>query len=680
MTQTVADYEDALGPELTKALRDRGYETLTLVQQAVLDPSLAGRDLRVSSQTGSGKTLAIGFAVRELVTGEADAPTGAARPRVLVVVPTRELAKQVEEELTWLFAPMRVRIASVTGGSSYRDERRAFSSGPKIVVGTPGRLLDHLNRGSIDGSNLAALVLDEADRMLDMGFREDIEAIFAFAPEEHTTHLVSATFAREVRALADRLQTDPVAVEGTPLGEANADIQHFVHLVHGRETLDAVINLLLTKSSGRTLIFARTRADVSGLTDALREVGFRVNSLSGEMGQRERNMALAEFKRGTLDALVATDVAARGIDVQEITRVIHVDPPSDADTYTHRSGRTGRAGLRGTSSVLIPPAGLNRVSFLLRRVGVTFRVVPVPSAEEVLAAQATQIFEELVTEAEGQPIIDDSTWQLAKRIVETGKTTQALARLLHKLAAGGPTKPRAITQLTPPDRARPNARGEMFERKRSHRDDYDRPERPTRERRERREHPVSSASTFRPREDAGAPLPASPRAPRADVPPGRDAFKPAERAPRGPVFVDEGGEHPPRERAPREVRAPRERASKDRGSAGGGNWVPFHVSWGEVHGADSRRLLAMVCRRGGIEGRDVGSIEVDKTYSIVQVSEDVAAGFQRAAGEKDPRDPRVIIRPWQTGPGDGTKKPKGKKVYDVKLRADGPPKRKSRRD
>src|SRR5271169_838521 len=246
-------FEDLVGPALASALVKRGFTALMPVQQAMLDPELAGRDLRVSSQTGSGKTVAIGLAIRALADGPAPAERGIARPRALVVVPTRELAKQVDEELSWLYAPLHARVASATGGANVRDERRAFAAGPAVVVGTPGRLLDHLNRGAIDASGLGAVVLDEADRMLDLGFRDELEAILEHAPPGHRTHLVSATFPRDVLALANRVQKNPAQIEGTPLGTANADIDHLVHLVAQHDRVAAIINLLLATPGAQTL-------------------------------------------------------------------------------------------------------------------------------------------------------------------------------------------------------------------------------------------------------------------------------------------------------------------------------------------------------------------------------------------------------------------------------------------
>lgn len=552
-----SDWSERLGSALASALTGRGFTALTPVQEAVLAPEYEGRDLRISSKTGSGKTVALGLSLRDDVTKEPDSPVA------FVVTPTRELAKQVQEELSWLFAETGATVASVTGGSSYRDERRALAVHPAIIVGTPGRLLDHLRRGSIDASGVGAIVLDEADRMLDLGFREDIEELLGFTPEGHRTHLVSATFSHEVKSLADRVQKNPVHVQGTPLGSANEDIEHVIHLVPENERFDALVNLMLATPGGQTLIFARTRADVSDLSNALRDAGFVVGMLSGEMDQPERNRALAAFKRGHFDALVATDVAARGIDVQDIDRVVHAEPPSDVDAYTHRSGRTGRAGRKGTSSVLVSPRVLSKTQRLLARAGVRYRMEPVPGPDQIRALRDERVLDILTRdpeegeEGERAEEPDERVLALAQRILDGENAARAVARLLLRSRATGPAEPRAVSTIAMPSRPA-------------------RPERP----------------------------------------------EPAERPRRGGTM-------------------PSERPQRD--------WTLFRASWGQAHGADARRLLAMACRRGGITSGEIGSIRVARTYSLFEVATDVADSFAAATKEPDPRDPRVTIRRFEEG-------------------------------
>ena len=563
------DFADVLGPLVLQALEQRGFKSLTPVQEAVLDPALAGRDLRITSQTGSGKTVAVGFALLAFVR---DAPKGGT-PVAMVVAPTRELARQFEEELAWLYASLDVRVASLTGGASYLDERRSLSKRPGVIVGTPGRLLDHLKRGSLDAKGLQAIVLDEADRMLDLGFKDELDAIFTFVPEGHRTHLVSATFPPGVRRLADSVQTDPAHVEGTPLGAANADIDHVIHLLDPRELVNAIINILLAYPEEQTLVFARTRAGVADLTQSLAEAGFAVSSISGEMEQPARNRALAQFKSGKLRALIATDVAARGIDVQDIARVIHADPPTDPDTYTHRSGRTGRAGRKGTSSILVSPSALGKTTIVLRRARLPFRFEPIPTAEAIRQRGSDRLFEELTRDdAPDATGLGDDIWNLAKRLAAGTNVTRSLARLLDRTGFSGPTEPRSVRVMLPPS--------------------------------ERREAPRAARS-----------FPSSVR----------QGFTPSGVA-RG---LDNGGP------------APRgERGAAPKGSR---TFVPFRVSWGQEKGAEARKLMAIVCRRGNIRGSDVGAIRVARRFSIVEVASDVADSFADAVKDADPRSPETRI-------------------------------------
>jgi ATP-dependent RNA helicase DeaD len=455
---TAADLTHLVGPALASALATKGYDTLTPVQEAVLDEALEGRDLRITSQTGSGKTIAIGFAVRDLLDDLTAQYGGVARPRVLILAPTRELAKQVADELTWLYAPLRVRVAAVTGGSGYLDQKRALSSNPAVVVATPGRLRDALERQRLDPSALAAVVLDEADSMLDLGFREDLEAILAMLPAERRSHLVSATFSRDVVALADRFQKDPVHVQGTRLGEAHADIEHVVHLVEPGKRVDALVNLLLSDEEAKSLVFARTRADVARIAGELSEAGFVVRTLSGEMEQPERDRALAAFRQGGVQALVATDVAARGIDVRDIARVIQIEPPTDVETYTHRSGRTGRAGKQGTSVLFVSPSHYQAIARGFARAKIAHRVEPIPRPEAIQRAREEKLVAWLAREGDGETI-DPHALSIAERIVKSGALVTALARLVVKAGLHGPTKAREVRVIPPPRDEHPAARG-----------------------------------------------------------------------------------------------------------------------------------------------------------------------------------------------------------------------------
>jgi ATP-dependent RNA helicase DeaD len=667
-----ADLAELLGPALTAALSKKGYASLTPVQEAVLDPALEGRDLRMTSQTGSGKTVAIGFLLRGIVGGAQAGKGGVARPRALVVAPTRELARQVEEELAWLYAGT-AKVVSVAGGSSVRDERRALGGGPGLVVGTPGRLLDHLTRGAIDATDVGAVVLDEADRLLDLGFREDLEKILATTPESRRTHLVSATFPRDVRALADSVQKNSANVEGTRLGEANTDIEHVVYLSDPRERIDAIVNLLLSRPGEQTLIFCRTRADVARLSRELSSAGFGVSSLSGEMEQPARDRALAGFKRGDLRVLVATDVAGRGLDVQDIACVLHADPPDDPDTYTHRSGRTGRAGRKGRSGVLVAPAGLRRVSSLLFRARVNFRVEPLPTAEAIRAAADERLCEELLADdPEGFAGFDDRTWNLAKRIAKEADPARTIARMIARARRTGVAEPRQIRSFSAPPAPREHAPRdyaprdyaprEHAPRDRAPRAPYakpaapaDRPSRTTRavpaDRPSRTTRAVPVDRPSRTTRAAAVPADRPSRTTRAvpvDRPSRTTRAVPADRPSRATRAIP--AERPSRTARPKhepaqETRAPREhaehRAPRAPRGQGTGEWVPFRVTWGELHGADARRLMAVACRRGNVGGKDIGAIRLGPTWSTVEVAAHLADAFAESAAKPDERNPRV---------------------------------------
>ncbi|HZG47243.1 MAG TPA: DEAD/DEAH box helicase, partial [Allosphingosinicella sp.] len=354
-----------LPPLLSEALAARGYAAPTPVQAAVLEDEARGRDLVVSAQTGSGKTVAFGLTMAEqlLVDGRLE-PTRA--PLALIIAPTRELALQVSRELEWLFAKGGGRIATCVGGMDASRERRALSYGAHIVVGTPGRLRDHLERGALDLSALRVAVLDEADEMLDMGFREDLEQILDATPDERRTLLFSATMPRPIVALAKRYQKDALRISTVGEDRGHGDITYQAVTVSPAEIEHAVINLLRFHEAETAMLFCATRDNVRHLHASLRERGFDAVALSGEHSQSERNHALQALRDRRARVCVATDVAARGIDLPTLSLVIHVELPRDAETLQHRSGRTGRAGKKGTAILIVPYPRRRRVEGVLR--------------------------------------------------------------------------------------------------------------------------------------------------------------------------------------------------------------------------------------------------------------------------------------------------------------------------
>ncbi|WP_370303681.1 DEAD/DEAH box helicase [Pseudooceanicola sp.] len=421
-------------PALRAALDDRGYTTLTPVQTSVLDPALKGRDLLVSAQTGSGKTLGFGLAIAPTLLGDGEVFSPGATPLAIVIAPTRELALQVKRELGWLYAKAGAVLASCVGGMDMRDERRALERGAHIVAATPGRLRDHITRGSIDLSAVCAVVLDEADEMLDLGFREELEFILEELPSERQTLLFSATVPPTIAALAKGYQNNAERIVARSETPQHDDIEYRAMMVAERDVENAVINTLRYHEAPNALVFANTRAMVNRLATRLSNRGFNAVALSGELSQSERTHALQAMRDGRARVCVATDVAARGIDLPRLDLVVHAELPSNQETLLHRSGRTGRAGRKGVSALIVTPRVRKKAERLLGWAKVTAEWGSAPSAAEVRAMDEERLF-------------SDPTWQepateeeqaSAKRLLDAFSPEQIVAgylRLLHTLRA-----------------------------------------------------------------------------------------------------------------------------------------------------------------------------------------------------------------------------------------------------
>ena len=417
----------ALTPPLARALAERNYDSPTPVQLAVLADEAAGRDLLVSAQTGSGKTLAYGLTMAKDLLGDTERFEQAGAPLALIVAPTRELALQVQRELAWLYGHAGGRVVSCVGGMDPRREQRELAAGAHIVVGTPGRLCDHLRRGRLDISELAAVVLDEADEMLNLGFREDMEFILETTPETRRTLLFSATFPRGIVALARQYQRDAFRIEVAGDEGGHADIEYRAIRIAPADVEHAVVNVLRFYEAPSALVFCSTRDAVRHLQAALLERGFSVVALSGELTQNERTMALQSLRDGRARVCVATDVAARGIDLPSLDLVIHADLPNDAEVMQHRSGRTGRAGRKGTSVLLVPPARRRRAELLLNLSGIDAVWGTAPQAEEIRKLDHDRMKDVLFTEETTPDDVALAQALLAERSAE--EIAAALARL-----------------------------------------------------------------------------------------------------------------------------------------------------------------------------------------------------------------------------------------------------------
>lgn len=429
--QTMTEFEGIV-PAIAQALAKRGYETLTPVQKAMLDPDLAGKDALVSAQTGSGKTVAFGLALAPGLLEGAERFSPAGAPLALAIAPTRELALQVQRELEWLYGLTGATIASCVGGMDMRTERRTLERGAHIVVGTPGRLCDHIRRNSLDISGLKAVVLDEADEMLDLGFREDLEFILETAPAERRTLMFSATVPRSIAKLAENYQRDAVRIATASETKQHVDIEYRALTVVPSDRENAIINVLRYYEARNAIVFCSTRAAVNHLTARFNNRGFAVVALSGELSQNERTHALQAMRDGRARVCIATDVAARGIDLPGLELVIHADLPTNPDTLLHRSGRTGRAGNKGVSALIVPLSARRRTERLLEAARIRATWAKPPSADEVSGRDDERLLADPIF---SEPLREEEQ-SLVKQLLESHGPEQIAAAFLRQYRSG----------------------------------------------------------------------------------------------------------------------------------------------------------------------------------------------------------------------------------------------------
>lgn len=434
---------------LARALAQRGYAEPTSVQSAVLAPETEGRDLLVSAQTGSGKTVAFGLALASTILGESPTMPATHAPLVLAIAPTRELALQVHAELTWLYEFTGARILSCVGGMDARREARLLAAGCHIVVGTPGRLKDHIERGNLRLNELEAVVLDEADEMLDLGFRDELEFILSAAPASRRTLLFSATIAREIAALARTYQHNALRIDTVAANQPHADIEYRAVRALGHELEAALVNVLRTQDS-RALVFCATRDNVRTLHANLSARGFTTAALSGELSQSERNAALSALRDGRAQVCIATDVAARGLDLPDLDLVIHADLPTNKATFLHRSGRTGRAGRKGVSILLVPPTKRRRAEMLLREANAVAIWQDPPTPEDIRAKDEARLLSHEFLQATP----DEAGLEFARKLLAQ-TSPEAVAIAFAKLAQSRLPTPARVTVLPPEAPVRP---------------------------------------------------------------------------------------------------------------------------------------------------------------------------------------------------------------------------------
>ena len=355
-TETFAPF--GLHPDLEQAMAKLGFTSPTPIQQAVIPLLLTGQDMIGQAQTGTGKTAAYGLPLLQRLSRP---PRGV---QALVLAPTRELAMQVSEALKTYGQMMRVTVLAVFGGQSYQQQIRSLREGVDVIVGTPGRLLDLTNQGTLDLSGVQTVVLDEADEMLSMGFVDDIESILSRVPRERQTMLFSATISARVLELSSRYMREPQSISITPKQLTGAGIEQRYYLVNQQDKVAALTRLFEMETIESALVFARTRIGTGELASQLSSRGFAAEPLNGDLSQDARTQVLNRFRNGQVKVLVATDVAARGLDIEDISHVFNFDPPDDPEVYVHRVGRTGRAGRAGVAISLLTP----RDRWMLRKI------------------------------------------------------------------------------------------------------------------------------------------------------------------------------------------------------------------------------------------------------------------------------------------------------------------------
>ena len=404
MNQPEADqirFDDlGLDPRLLKAVRELGYETPTAIQAATIPPLLGGHDVVGRAQTGTGKTAAFALPVLSLLSHAQKAP------EALVLCPTRELALQVCEAFTSYSAHLPgVHVLPVYGGQGYGVQLSALRRGVQVVVGTPGRVIDHLEKGTLDLTQLRFLVLDEADEMLKMGFAEDVETILADTPSDKQVALFSATMPGPIRKIAQRYLSDPVEVHiKTRTATVGTTGQRYLKVSHPQK-LDALTRILEVENFEAMIIFARTKQETEQLAERLRARGFAATALNGDVAQAQRERIINQLKSGRLDILVATDVAARGLDVERISHVVNYDIPTDTESYVHRIGRTGRAGRAGEAISFVTPKEFRLLRAIEKATRQEVTPMPLPTVDDVNSTRLSK-FDDAITAALGSESVD----------------------------------------------------------------------------------------------------------------------------------------------------------------------------------------------------------------------------------------------------------------------------------
>ncbi len=417
-----------LSQPILRGLQTMGFEEPSPIQKKTIPLILEGRDLIGQAQTGTGKTAAFGVPIVERLDHRSK------RVQALVLTPTRELAIQVSEEITKIGKFSGVKVVPIYGGQSYDRQLRALEHGAQVVIGTPGRVMDHIRRETLRLDHVRLMVLDEADEMLDMGFIEDVEFILKNVPDDRQTLLFSATVPDPIAKLARRYLTDPVHVSISPERLTVPSIDQAFYEVREYEKLDALTRILDMEGAERSIIFCRTKKRVDELTEGLQARGYTAEAIHGDLNQVQRNRVMKRFKDGGSEILVATDVAARGLDIENVSHVINYDLPQDTEGYVHRIGRTGRAGRAGTAISLIHPKEFRQLRQMERVLRVRLQRRPLPTVADVAEKQREALKNRLAEEIQHGvlPAYQEVVMQLAEQFDSVDIAAAAIRLMVEK--------------------------------------------------------------------------------------------------------------------------------------------------------------------------------------------------------------------------------------------------------
>lgn len=424
-----------------RSIEKMGFEEATPIQAETIPVALEGKDVIGQAQTGTGKTVAFGIPLMEKIDVKADHIQG------IVIAPTRELAIQVSEELFKLGFGKRVRVLSVYGGQDIDRQIRALKKKPHIIVGTPGRLLDHINRKTLKLGDVETVVLDEADEMLNMGFIEDIESILSTVPEEHQTLLFSATMPEPIRKIAERFMEDPHHVK-VKAKEMTVDrIQQYYVELKEAEKFDALTRLLDIQTPELAIVFGRTKRRVDELSSALNLRGYNAEGIHGDLSQAKRMSVLKKFKEGNVDVLVATDVAARGLDISGVTHVYNFDIPQDPESYVHRIGRTGRAGKTGMAVTFVTYREKSQLFFVEKTTKKRMERMKLPTLTEAIQGQQKAVTEKIANTIENEDL--SIYMPLAEELLEKYDAKTLAATVLKLMTKEPDNTPVKLTSEAP---------------------------------------------------------------------------------------------------------------------------------------------------------------------------------------------------------------------------------------